>query len=334
MVVSTGRAVAVSLDLWHIAALLLLGFFAGIFGGMLGVGGSIIMIPAMTEVLGPNQHLYQAAAMIVNFFVVVPAVYQHRRAKAIESQTVFRIVPLAIVGVVVGVGISELPLFAGEGEAYLRGLFGLFLLSVAVYDLHRLFRRSAPAGNVANPAGLQPGRKRPSGWALAAVVAVPTGLVAGLLGVGGGIMAVPLQRRFLHIPIRTAVANSAAIIIATSVIGATAKNWAFAADNDGSVAPFILAAVLIPTAIIGSLVGSRLTHRLPLRFVKAAFFVLLLVAALRLTYKAWASVKHPAPASNAVVLRLDPSPFGLRPERPHPALLDMDAWSPRWAAHN
>ncbi|MCH9003289.1 MAG: TSUP family transporter, partial [Planctomycetes bacterium] len=64
--------------------MLLIGLFTGVVGGLLGVGGSIVMIPAMTEVIGPDQHLYQAAAMIVNFFVVVPAVYQHRKAGAID----------------------------------------------------------------------------------------------------------------------------------------------------------------------------------------------------------------------------------------------------------
>lgn len=270
----------------EIFLLVLIGLFAGVIGGMLGVGGSIVMIPAMTEVLGPNQHLYQAAAMIVNFFVVVPAVYQHRRAKAIDGATVIRIVPLSLVAVLAGVGISELPFFAGSGEAYLRGLFGLFLLFVAVTDLYRLARKrregSAVPAEHENPIRAP----RPISWGSAVLVAVPTGLVAGILGVGGGIMAVPLQRRFLNIPIRTAIANSATIIIATSLVGATAKNYAYVVDSGFSISSFILAALLIPTAMIGSSFGSRLTHRVPLNFVKVAFFLLLLVAAIRLTYGA------------------------------------------------
>ncbi|MGB2985912.1 MAG: sulfite exporter TauE/SafE family protein [Phycisphaerae bacterium] len=272
-----------------------IGLFAGLVGGMLGVGGSIVMIPAMTELLGPNQHLYQAAAMIVNFFVVVPAVYQHRRVKAIDRAAVLRFIPLAAVSVVVGVGLSELPLFAGEGEAYLRGLFGLFLLFVAVSDLYRLFRRPKPQPGTTCEAN-QGQRGAPRGqWRLAAAVAIPTGLVSGLLGVGGGILAVPLQRRFLNVPMRTAVANSATVIIATSLIGASVKNYAYLTEHEYSVRSFVLAAVLIPTAIIGSLNGSKLTHRLPLKVVKAAFFVLLLVAAIRLTYQA----VHSLPSDSA-----------------------------------
>ena len=69
---------------FDLIALALIGLLAGLLGGLLGIGGSIVMIPAMTEVLGPDQHLYQAAAMTVNFFVVVPAVIRHSRAGAIS----------------------------------------------------------------------------------------------------------------------------------------------------------------------------------------------------------------------------------------------------------
>ncbi len=296
------------MDPFELIAMVIIGLFAGLVGGMLGIGGSIIMIPAMTEVLGPDQHLYQAAAMIVNFFVVVPAVYQHRRANAIDSAMVARIMPLAIVGVLVGVGVSELPIFAREGEVYLRGLFGLFLLFIAGYDIYRLYRRQR--GGTASQGSItqQPVRKQHQ-WRLAAAVALPTGLVAGLLGIGGGILAVPLQRRFLNVPIRTAIANSASIIVATSLIGAIVKNSAFLARHDQGATPLVLAAILIPSAVVGSLIGSRLTHRVPVVFVRVAFFVLLLLAALRLTYKAARSMSHPVPPTamriqnSAIVLR-------------------------------
>jgi len=248
------------------------------------------MIPAMTELLGPDQHLYQAAAMIMNFFVVVPAVFQHRRAGAIDSATVVRLVPLAVVAVVVGVGVSELRIFAGVGEVYLRGLFGLFLFFVAGCELYRLFRPRDPRPGAADVAGATGATM---GWGHASLVAIPTGLVAGLLGIGGGVLAVPLQRRFLRVPMRVAIANSATVIIATSLIGSGVKNYAYLTEHEYSAEPIRLAAVLIPTAIIGSLIGSRLTHQLPIRFVKAAFFVLLALAAARFTYQAAVSLSRP-----------------------------------------
>ena len=261
---------------------MVIGLFGGFVGGLLGIGGSIVLIPAMTEVLGPNQHLYQAAAMIVNFFVVVPAVVQHRRARAIEPATVVRLVPLAVLGVVVGVALSESRLFAGDREPYLRGVFGLFLLFLAGSDLYRLLRPRQRPANEAAPPGLS--------WPSAAAVALPTGLIAGLLGVGGGMLAVPLQRRFLGVPTRNAIANSATVIIATSLIGASVKNYALASVGGYGWQPLVLAGLLIPSAILSSLVGSHLTHRVPVRGIKVVFFVVLMIAAVRLTYGAARSV--------------------------------------------
>lgn len=247
------------------------------------------MIPALTELLGPDQHLYQSAAMIVNFFVVVPAVIQHRRAKAIEITNVMKLIPLAIAAVIVGVMISELPIFSGEGEAYLRGLFGLFLLCVCLGDLYRLSMRK----KISKETTTLKTNKSCVGWIHASWVAVPTGLVAGLLGVGGGVLAVPLQHKLLKVPMRKAIANSATLIIATSIVGAYLKNSAYYTQHDQSLKSFMLAGCLIPTAIVGSMLGSRLTHRLPQRYIKTAFFILLSVVAVRLTYHAFQSTPTP-----------------------------------------
>lgn len=260
-----------------VVVLVVIGLIVGVVGGMLGVGGGIVLIPALNEVFGPDQHLYQATGMIVNVFVAVPAVYQHHCVKAIELRSVLRLMPLSIATVYFGVAVSELSFFAGSGEANLRFLFGAFLFACAVYDAYRLWRRREPAVEDAVPRMT---------WRNAALVAVPTGFFSGLLGVGGGVVAVPLQRRLLHVPMRTAIANSAAIVAATSLMGAIFKNYAFLREADADAQPMVLAAVLIPTAVIGSLVGSRLTHRIPLRAVKSVFIVVLAVAALRLMYGA------------------------------------------------
>lgn len=274
-----------ALDPGILIALLIIGLLAGGVGGLLGVGGSIVMIPAMTEVLGPDQHVYQAAAMIVNFFVVVPAVVRHRQAGAIDIATVRRLIPLALAAVLIGVAMSELPIFAGENERYLRKLFGVFLMILAGGELLNLARSKGKPTTLTDDVNHQTRPETtPFGWVRAAQVALPTGIIAGLFGVGGGVLAVPLQRRFLDVPIRNAIANSASVIIATSVVGATAKNWSVIAEG-GGVGPLFIAGALAPTAVIGSLFGSRLTHILPVKIVKSGFLLLLLVAAIRMIYR-------------------------------------------------
>jgi len=252
-----------------------IGIVVGLAGGLFGIGGSIVLIPAVTEYLGPDQHRYQAAAMIVNLFVAAPAVIQHRRAKAIDVRTVYRLLPLAVVGVIAGVGLSETQIFAGAREPWLRLLFGLFVLLSALIELYRMSKPRAP---VIREPGQDLGRPVRN-WRVISGVALPTGLVAGLLGVGGGIVAVPLQRRLMHMPLREAIANSAAMLTVTSLIGGFVKNLAYLHDNPGTIDAFSLAAVVVPTAVAGSLVGSYLTHRISVSTLRAMFVLLLLIAA-------------------------------------------------------
>ena len=85
---------------WTLVAVAVpLGLVAGTFGGMLGVGGSVIMIPGLTLALGPDQHLYQAAAMVANVAVAWPAAARHRRAGAMVGPVMRWMLPAAVVAV-------------------------------------------------------------------------------------------------------------------------------------------------------------------------------------------------------------------------------------------
>src|SRR5436190_20919422 len=88
---------AAVLQPFEIIALLVLGLVAGALGGMLGIGGSVIMIPVLTVVLRRDLQLSQAVAMIVNVFVSLPALLQHHPAKAVRWDMVGRMLPAAIV---------------------------------------------------------------------------------------------------------------------------------------------------------------------------------------------------------------------------------------------
>ncbi len=259
----------------------IIGLLVGIVGGMFGIGGSIILIPALTEFRGPNQHLYQATAMIMNFFVSVPAVYQHWRARAIDSATIARLVPLSIAFVAVGVAISESRVFAGSGEAYLRGLFGVFLFACGLAEIYRAYRPRRIADEV-NANRLGPASAPALTLPVITAIAAPTGFISGLLGIGGGILGVPLQRRFLRMPLPIAIANSTALVAATAIFGGIIKNYAYYSEHGTARQPILLAAILAPTAIAGSLIGARLTHRVPLKALRSLFIVLLMIAAIRL----------------------------------------------------
>ena len=250
-----------------VVRLLILGLTAGAVGGMVGVGGSVVMIPVLTLVMHRDQHLAQAAAMIVNVFVAVPALFRHHRAGAVRWDVMRRMLPLALVAIVVGVWSSN----RFDGDA-LKKMFGAFLIYVIAFNIWKLIDDARNG---------EDGRAR-VGWAPVGAVGGIMGYLAGLLGIGGGAIAVPLLQRVCRLPLRQAIASSSAVMCLTAVFGAVYKNATLsnvAAPEALTVTEsLLLAACLAPTAVVGALVGAGLTHRLPLKWVRLAFILLMIWA--------------------------------------------------------
>jgi len=256
----------------EIISLVLVGLAAGALGGLLGIGGSIVMIPVLVLAFRHDQHLAQAAAMIVNVFVSGPAVFRHQRAKAIEWTIVGRMLPAGLVFIIIGVQVSNL--FDHE---MLKRIFGLFLIYVIIVNVRKLFDRT----------DAMEGDDVRSGWFSSSLVGGCMGFAAGLLGIGGGILAVPLLQRICHLPLRRCIAVSATAMCVTAPFGAIRKNMTLpdvmheTDVSDPIILSLLIAACLAPTAIIGALFGAGLTHSLPMRFVRAAFILLLTYASAR-----------------------------------------------------
>jgi len=251
------------------------GLVAGLLGGMLGVGGSVIMIPAMVALFGQatvepgfNQHLYQAAAMIVNLCVVIPALVRHAKAGAVTPRALTLMVPGALVFILIGVALSNLPIFAGaDGAIWLGRVLAIFLVYVVIVNIRRLL-----AGRAESMGEARVTLTRGS------AVGASMGTVAGLMGIGGGAIAVPMQQMLLRLPLRQCIANSTAIIAVTAGVGAIAKNATLPpACSIGD--SLTMAGLLAPTAIVGGYLGGALTHKLPVKAVRVAFIMLLIVAA-------------------------------------------------------
>ncbi|MCA9296500.1 MAG: TSUP family transporter, partial [Phycisphaerales bacterium] len=79
------------------------GLIAGILGGLLGIGGSVVMIPVLTWLMQRDYHLAQATAMIVNVFVAIPAVVRHRRAASVRWDVTLQLLPFGLLAILVGV---------------------------------------------------------------------------------------------------------------------------------------------------------------------------------------------------------------------------------------
>lgn len=284
-----------AMQLFQVAAL---GLVAGTLGGMLGVGGSVVMIPGLVFILGRptgvEQHLYQASAMIANVAVAVPAALRHRKAGAMTPRALRWMLPGALVCVVLGVTLSNLPVFAGkDGGVWLGRLLAVFLVYVIYANVRKLIPPGG--GRFSGPSHLQKthpdhepddGSRATPGRGLA--VGSIMGTIAGLLGIGGGAVAVPLQQTLMRLPLRKCIANSSAVICVSAAVGAIYKN---ATLGQHAMPPqflhvdpytwadgLTLGLILAPTAWVGGRLGAALTHRLPLRTIRAAFIALMLAA--------------------------------------------------------
>jgi uncharacterized protein len=249
------------LPLHDMFILLALGLAAGALGGMLGIGGSIIMIPILTIILHRNVHVAQAAAMIINVAVSLPAMMQHHRAGAVRWNVVGRMLIPATVFILIGVEAGNM-----IDAQRMQQIFGVFLIYVALENLWRIVRKRAEP---------VPHEQRIT-WTRCGFVGAAMGFWAGLLGVGGGIVAVPLLQKLCRLPLRQCIATTAACMCFSASFGAIRKNMALPSLGLDPQESLQIAAFLAPTAVLGGLFGGRLAHALPLNAVRVAFVLLLL----------------------------------------------------------
>ncbi len=261
------------LTLLEIIELVFIGLAAGTLGGMLGIGGSVIMIPAMAIIFREfnqrewfNQHLAQAAAMWVNLAIAIPSARTHWKNDNVPKDLFVYLFPAALISIIGGVLLSDL--LPGN---VLAQLFAVFLLYVVLTNALKIVRR-APDHAVEDR------RVTPLRGTACGIV---MGGFAGLLGIGGGAIAVPLMHVVCRVPLKRAIGASAAVMCLTAGVGASVK-LATVGDHASPLYVIVLALVLAPSAILGSRIGASLTHRVPLNAVRIVFTIVLFLAALKL----------------------------------------------------
>ncbi|MDX6770934.1 MAG: sulfite exporter TauE/SafE family protein [Elusimicrobiota bacterium] len=267
------------------AAIAFIGAGAGLLGSMVGLGGGIILIPAMTLALGvPIHHAIAAGlvAVIANSSMassgnVRDEVTNVRLGMALETATT--------VGAVAG-GTAA----AFLDRALLSAIFAVFLLLNAAYLLLRPAPpEAAPAGGAGR--GLLDGRyhdpslrrevsyrvtRLPVGLAVSALA----GAVSGLLGIGGGPIKVPMMTGVMGVPIKAAAATS------NFMIGVTACASAALYYRRGMVSP----AVAVPAALgatVGAWAGSKLAARAKGAHLERLLAAILSVLAVKMALSVW-----------------------------------------------
>lgn len=258
---------------------------AGLLGSLVGVGGGIIVVPALTLLMGVDIRVAIAASIVAVIATSSGAAsgYVRQRLTNLRLAMVMEIATAA--GALCGALLAaSVP---GRG-LYL--LFGLVLIYTAWsmsrpkpkaaatlppdawadrLQLHASYFDKALNEEVAYRVSRTP-------WGLA--VSYVAGLLSGLLGIGGGVLKVPVMNLSMGIPIKVCTATS------NFMIGVTASTGAAVYFMRGDVQPFVTAPVAVGV-LLGAKLGSRLLGHLHSHWIRNAFVAVLLVSSVQMLLK-------------------------------------------------
>jgi uncharacterized membrane protein YfcA len=268
------------LSTWLIAELLALGSLGGLLAGLLGVGGSAIMVPFLTLILsnrGVNSDLAVkmaiATAMATVMFTSLSSVRAHHRRGAVRWDLVRTMAPgIAIGGLAAGAGVFAL--IKGQSLALLFAGFIGFSAVQMLIDKKPQPTRQLPgaAGRIAAGGGI--------------------GFVSGLVGAGGGFLSVPFMS-WCNVPIHNAVATSAALgfpIALANSVGYVVGGWSQPSPLPGTLGYLYLPAlaVIAIASVLMAPVGARIAHAMNVAQLRRLFSCVLFAMAGYMLWRALA----------------------------------------------
>ncbi|MBO1329907.1 sulfite exporter TauE/SafE family protein [Streptomyces sp. VRA16 Mangrove soil] len=229
------------------------GAVIGLALGALGGGGSVLAVPALIYLLGFDPVGATTASLVIVTLTSVTALVAHGRDGNVRWRT-------GLLFAAAGIGPAMLggALAARIPSGVLTAAFALVAGAAAVRML-----RSRPAAE--GPVAVRPVR--------AASVGAGLGAVTGVLGVGGGFLAVPALVGVLGLRMRNAVGTSLLVITVNSLAALATRAGTVQHLDWAVVGPFVAAAVL------GSWDGKRLSEKISGNTLQRIFAVLLLAVA-------------------------------------------------------
>ena len=228
----------------NVMELLILGGLLGFAGGLLGIGGGIVAVPLLRYAFSMDQMTAQGTALVMMVPNLLVACWQYARNERPAYADMLGIALGGTVATWASAGIAR-----SLNQSVLGTLFAVFLVGLSVRSLFFPANRFAPM--------------KPLNHKLIPVVGMFGGASMGLLGVGGGLLAVPLLSSRFGVGQRTAQALGLALVAPSAAIAL----WRYAAVGSvawlpgGCMAVAAVAAVS-PGVAIAQRMGERRLRRL------------------------------------------------------------------------
>lgn len=258
------------------SAYLALGMFAGLVGGLLGLGGGILIVPALlflfmwqgmpVDIL---MHLAVATSLFTIVFTSVSSSYAHHQHQAVLWPQVLLLTPGIIVGAIAGALIAD-----HLSSDILRRIFGIFEIGVA-----------CQIGFSVKPAVLYRSLPGKPGMLFAGSV---IGTLSTILGIGGGTLTVPYLV-WCHVDIRKAVATSSACgfpiaLSGTAAMIMTGLDYNELPEHSIGYVYWPAALLILVTSVMFAPVGAKLAHAMPINTLKRIFAIVLACVGLRMLF--------------------------------------------------
>jgi len=250
-----------------IPLLILTGLIAGILGGLLGIGGCVIMLPALIFLFGYSEPLAIGTTITAVCVTATSGAIAHIRIRNVDYNTTKIVAVSGAVGAAVG---SIIFWYICKQTWILDMILGFAFLYVSIRMIWEgLVQRRLPerTGNVIPGSALAKG-----------LVGFFIGIITGIVGLGGGYALVPSFIYLLKAPVKIAVGTSLASFISMAVTSAGFKLWQGVVD--------IIAAICLGVGTAaGAQIGARLVPKTPSWLIKAIFGFVFLAVSIKFIWK-------------------------------------------------
>ena len=252
---------------------MLLGVIAGLLAGLFGLGGGVVIVPALFWLFSAQQFPHEyimimavATSLATIIFTSVSSVMAHFKLGTIIWDRVFRLTPGILFGAGIGAVLADLLV-----DETLKWFFISYLIYVAI--------------RMAMQANSMGGENKKAHW-LDYLVGNGIGFLSSILGIGGGTLTVPylLGRQ---VAMKNAVAVSSACGLPIAISGAMVYTW-LGWDNAflpvwslGYIYLPALAGVVI-CSIFTAPIGAKLAYKLPAKKLKRYFSIVILLIAIKM----------------------------------------------------
>lgn len=253
-------------------ALAAVGVTAGLLGALLGLGGGIFLVPALTLLFDLPVRVAVGVSLIGVIATSAGVASVSQPGRGADVRLALRLEIATTTGALAG------SLLAGVlSEQVLALIFAGVVIATAIYMLTKMRQRTGPASEEAIEK-LYSTDYRINRWPAGLGMSSIAGMLSGLSGIGGGFIKVPVMHSMMDVPLGVATATS------NFMVGITAAASALVYFARGDVYPL----VAVPTAIgvfIGAVSGARLAVRLRAGLLRRLLVVLLLLIAAQMAYR-------------------------------------------------